>query len=290
MPSWSSTPPAPWSNDGDTTLTKVVLVVCDGLGDRPARLHMGFMEHLVEERRATRYTSLAARPTNSRPNYETLHTGVSPSVHGITSNFVTRRSTRPNTFSLVAAAGLTTAASAYSWMSELYISAPFDPHTDMDSTDPDADIHHGRFYFVDETPDAEVFARGATLASRYQPDYLLIHPMGIDNAGHLHGGASHQYAETVGAQDDMLATVVPAWIAAGYTVLVTADHGHKPAGGHGGTSSDEVDTPLYVVSAEGGAGDTGESVDHTQIAPTIWWLLGLTDIPDDVGPPISVGG
>jgi predicted AlkP superfamily pyrophosphatase or phosphodiesterase len=266
----------------------VVLVVCDGLGDHPARLHLGFMEHLVEERRATRFTSRAARPTNSRPNYETLHTGVSPAVHGITSNYVTRRSHRPNTFSLAASAGLVTAASAYSWISELYVSAPFDPHTEMEVTDPNGAIHYGRFYFLDETPDAEVFARAATLTARYRPDYLLVHPMSVDNAGHQHGGESHHYAEAVSSQDELLATVVPGWVADGYTVVVTADHGHKPTGGHGGTSPHEVETPLYIVDSVGGQGDTGETVDHTSVAPTIWALLGLGATPADAGAVIAL--
>jgi predicted AlkP superfamily pyrophosphatase or phosphodiesterase len=266
----------------------VVLVICDGLGDRPARLHLGYMEHLVEERRATRYTSRAARPTNSRPNYETLHTGVSPAVHGITSNYVTRRSHRPNTFSLAAGAGMVTAASAYSWVSELYVSAPFDPHTEMEVIDPEGAIHHGRFYFLDETPDAEVFARAATLTARYRPGYLLVHPMSVDNAGHEHGGESHEYAEAVGGQDELLATVVPGWTAAGYTVIVTSDHGHKPAGGHGGTSVDEVETPLYIVGPGGGRGDTQETVEHTSVAPTIWRVLGLTATPTDAGAAIAL--
>lgn len=261
----------------------VVLVMCDGLGDRPARLHMGFMEHLVEERQATRYTSVAARPTNSRPNYETLHTGVPPSVHGVTSNYISRRSHRPNTFSLAAEAGMTTAASAYSWISELYVEAPFDPHAHMEVIDPAGPIHHGRFYFLDETHDVEVFARAATLVAKYQPTYLLVHPMEVDHAGHEHGGQSHEYAEAVGVQDEMLATIVPGWIARGYTVLVTADHGHKPTGGHGGTSQDETLTPLYVASPQGGRGNTKQTVDHTQIAPTIWRLLGLDGTPSDAG-------
>ncbi|MDH4119647.1 MAG: alkaline phosphatase family protein [Acidimicrobiia bacterium] len=260
----------------------VILVLCDGLGDAPARSHMGFMEHLVEEGRATRFTSRAARPTNSRPNYETLHTGVSPAIHGVTSNLVVRRSERPNTFSLAAARGLSTAASAHSWMSELYVATPFDVHSHMEVISDTGPIHHGRFYIGDNTPDVDVFARAATLVSLYQPDYLLVHPMAVDNAGHEHGGASGEYAAAVSHQDELLATTIPAWTAHGYTVLVTGDHGHKPEGGHGGNSRDEVETPLYVASGTPGRGDTNVTVNHTQIAPAIWGRLGLIDTPQDV--------
>ncbi len=270
---------------------RVILVLCDGLGDAAARLHMGYLEHLVEERSATRMTSRAAIPTNSRPNYETLHTGVGPLVHGITSNLVVRTSHRPNTFSLSAAAGLRTAAVAYSWVSELYVRAPFDPATDMEISSPSGPIHEGRFYFSDDQPDEDVFARGATLVSRHLPDYLLIHPMGCDNAGHENGGRSAEYAKVIERQDAILATAIPMWRAAGYTVVVTSDHGHRDEGGHGGTGHEVVHTPLYVIAPDGeGAGDTGQTVSHVSLAPTIWSILGLADRPADAAPGIDLGG
>ncbi len=263
----------------------VVLVLSDGLGDTAARGHMGFLEHLVAERRATRFTSRAALPTTSRPNYETLHTGVVPAVHGVTSNLVVRSSARPNTFSLASRAGLVTAASAYSWVSELYVRSPFDPGTDMEVSDPSADLRYGRFYMTDAEPDEEVFARAATLTSHVRPDYLLVHPMGCDTAGHGEGGGSPAYARAVSLQDHILATLVPVWNGLGYTVIVTADHGHLPEGGHGGTHDEVVNTPLYVVPSTGvGGGDTGETVPSTRVAATVWRLLGIEGPPDAAAP------
>jgi hypothetical protein len=184
-----------------------------------------------------------------------------------------------NTFSLAAAAGLITAASAYSWFSELYIASPFNPLTDMETSDPNGPINHGRFYFSDHEPDREVIARAATLVHTYQPGYLLVHPMGVDHAGHSHGGRSSEYAAAVRQQDELLATVLPAWIGAGYTVVVTSDHGHLAEGGHGGTEDDVVSTPLYVMTPEGGRGDTGRTVPNTAVAPGIWARLGVGGDP-----------
>jgi predicted AlkP superfamily pyrophosphatase or phosphodiesterase len=269
---------------------RVILVLSDGLGDTAARRHMGFLEHWVQEGRATRMVSRAAIPTNSRPNYETLHTGVSPAVHGITSNLVNRASHRPNTFSLAAEAGMTTAAVAYSWFSELYVRSPFDPSTDMEVADPAGTIHQGRFYFLDEHPDEDVFARAATLVVRYQPDYLLVHPMGADIAGHASGGASAAYASAIEKQDAILATAIPLWTALGYSVIVTSDHGHRSEGGHGGTEAEVVNTPLYLVPVSGtGQGDLGVTVSHTRIAPTIWTALGLGTVPADADQPLDLG-
>jgi predicted AlkP superfamily pyrophosphatase or phosphodiesterase len=66
---------------------EVILVVSDALRVDAARQQMGYLQHLVEVGRATRYTVLAELPTMSRPLYETQHTGVPVSVYGITNDF-----------------------------------------------------------------------------------------------------------------------------------------------------------------------------------------------------------
>lgn len=92
---------------------KVVLVLLDGVGDDVARDRTGYLEHLVERGTANRFSSRAALPTISRPNYETIHTGLSPNVHGITSNHDVRQSTSPNIFHLRSEAGISTGAVPY---------------------------------------------------------------------------------------------------------------------------------------------------------------------------------
>jgi len=77
---------------------KVVMVVSDGLRNDVAEQSMGYLEHLVESKQASRYTVVAELPTVSRPLYETLHTGVTVSEHGVTHNRVVRRSRMPNLF------------------------------------------------------------------------------------------------------------------------------------------------------------------------------------------------
>jgi predicted AlkP superfamily pyrophosphatase or phosphodiesterase len=102
-------------------MNKVILVVCDALRDDTAAAQMGYLEHLVEAKQASRYTVRAELPTMSRPLYETLHTGLTSSQHGITHNREVRRSNQPNVFERAVQHGRTTAASAYCWFSELYI-------------------------------------------------------------------------------------------------------------------------------------------------------------------------
>jgi predicted AlkP superfamily pyrophosphatase or phosphodiesterase len=267
---------------------KVVLVILDGVGDDVARDRMGYMEHLAEEGVAGRFTSRAALPTVSRPNYETIHTGVRPHVHGIVSNLNTRVSTLPNIFSLSREAGLTTAAVAFHWVSELYHRAPFDPFVDLEYDDPDSDINHGRFYFKPGQPDRDVIWGGVALSKRFAPDYLLVHALGADHAGHTHGGHSVEYRAAVAGQDYDLAIAIPHWRDAGYTVLVTADHGHNSED-HGGTSEEERNVPLYAVPpTDREVAAAGDILEQTQIAPTICELLGLKKPDSMTADPIQL--
>ncbi|HDH02849.1 MAG TPA: alkaline phosphatase family protein, partial [Actinobacteria bacterium] len=249
---------------------KVVLVICDGLGDDFARERMGYLEHLVEERRATRYTSRAVLPTMSRPNYETLHTGVVPAVHGIVSNGVVRKSNLPNIFRLAKQGGLVTAAVAFFWVSELYHESPYDPVRHIEYDYPEAGITHGRFYVANDEPDSETLTRGVSLARRFDPSYLLVHPMGVDLAGHRHGRDSGEYNRAVTYMGDGLARAVPAWLDLGYSVLVTADHGHDAHKQHGGTTDDVRNVPLYAIRPDGsGLGIQDQQASQLQVAPTV---------------------
>ncbi len=259
---------------------RVVLVISDGLGDAVARSRMGYLEHLVESGLASRFVSRAALPTASRINYETIHTGLLPHAHGITSNHVVRRSSFPNLFTLASGAGLRTGAVALYFISELYHRSPYDPLVDAEYDDLASPIQHGRFYLQLDQPDGEVIWGAVALSKRFEPDYLLVHPLGVDHAGHEHSRDSADYRNAVRRQDDYLAVAIPHWRDAGYSVLVMGDHGHNADKDHGGTSDAERYVPLYAVPPTGdGRGDTGETVDHTQIAPTICELLGL-DAPD----------
>jgi predicted AlkP superfamily pyrophosphatase or phosphodiesterase len=255
---------------------KVILVVSDGLRDDTAACQMGYLEHLVEIRQATRYTVRAELPTMSRPLYETIHTGVPVSQHGVTSNREVRRSTMPNVFQAAVENGLTTAAVAYSWFSELYNSAPYDLIMDREVDDPALLIQHGRFYTQDDYPDVEIFATAGMLVRKFFPDYLLVHPMGMDYVGESFGANSSQYRNQAIYQDVMLANFLPPCLALGYAVLVTADHGMSDDKMHGGTTPDVRLVPLYVMlPGDEGLGDTQKTVSQLHIAPTLCRLLGV---------------
>jgi predicted AlkP superfamily pyrophosphatase or phosphodiesterase len=267
---------------------KVILVLSDALRDDVAAERMGYLGHLVEARLASRYTVIGELPSLSRPIYETVHTGLTVSQHGVVSNDVVRRSIVPNVFDLVRSWGRRTGAAAYYWFSELYNRAPYDPINDREVDDETLPIQHGRFYMEDAYPDRELFLTAGLLARRYMPDYLLIHPMGMDYIGETHGAESPEYRNHATRQDMMLSNLIPEWLSFGYVVLVTGDHGINRDHTHGGTTPDVRNVPLYVLRPGAwGHGDTKTTVSQLQIAPTICQLLEVP-LPETMkAPPVS---
>lgn len=167
---------------------KLIVVVLDGLRYDAARKYMGYLEHLVEQGSLSCYRVQSELPSLSRPLYEVLLTGTPVSKNGITANHIVRPSHEESVFHLVVAANLRTAAVAYHWVSELYNSAPFDPLADRHQHNVMKPIQHGSFYFEDHYPDSHVFADAVYLRSAYDPHFLYIHSMNIDDAGHHYGG------------------------------------------------------------------------------------------------------
>jgi len=255
---------------------KAILVLSDALRYDAAVNGMGFLMHLVEYKLASLYKVVGELPSMSRPMYETVHTGLPVTAHGIVSNFVVRRSNQPNLFQLAVQGGKTTAASAYCWFSELYNRAPYDPVDDREVDDPSLLIQHGRFYTPDEYPDMEVFAAAGMLVRKFAPDYLLVHPMGMDYKGETYGADSPEYRNQAIHQDTILANLIPEWLELGYNVLVSGDHGINADKDHGGSTSEMREVPLFLIRpGTPGEGNTGKTLSQLQIAPTLCKLLGL---------------
>jgi len=228
-------------------MRKVILIVLDGLRYDVARTCLGYMEGLVLAGRADVRKLTCELPAMSRPLYETLLTGRRPVDHGVVSNGVVRRSIGDNLFARVRAQEMVTAAAAYHWVSELYVSCPFDRHRDRILIDGAGDITHGLFYWDDHYPDSHLFADAEWLVHAKAADFLLLHPMNVDDAGHKHGGDSIGYRNAARLQGDLLARHLPGWVEAGYTVIVTADHGMGDDGNHAGPTPEETEVPFYTV-------------------------------------------
>ena len=251
-------------------MNKVILILSDALRYDVAKDNMGFLGHLVEYKLASLYKVIGELPSVSRPMYETVHTGLPSSEHGIIANSIVRRSTKPNIFQSVAGAGKVTAAAAYYWFSELYNRAPCNRIDDKETDDESLNIQHGRFYTEDEYPYVEIIATAAHLIRKFAPDYLLLHPMGMDYHGETYGSDSSEYRNHAIQQDKWLAPYLMEWMERGYTIMVTGDHGINKDGAHGGTTPEQREVPLFWIQPNvKGRGDTGETISQLQIAPTV---------------------
>jgi len=172
---------------------------------------------------------------------------------------------------------------AHSFWSEFFNRHPFDFVRDIEYDEPDSDtINHGRFHSITAankdnqmTPcDVDLFATLGNLCHRFGLNYGMLHTCTLDSFGHRHMPDSAQMALACHIMDEMLAPFIPKWRAAGYEVIVTADHGQDERSYHGGRSDLQQDSALYYFGpAKGPSEDT--LIDQLQLAPTILSRLGV---------------
>ncbi|WP_432372511.1 alkaline phosphatase family protein [Pantoea allii] len=254
---------------------KTILVILDGLSHHVAQHAMGYLHAECAHGKGHYYSLTCALPSLSRPLYECILTGVAPVESGIIHNDVNRMSHERSVFHYARDGGLTTAAAAYHWISELYNRTPFEPARDRHTDAPTLPVQFGHFYSDDGYPDSHLFEDAESLRLRYSPDFLLIHPMNIDHAGHQHGLSSAAYRNRARMADGYLSQWMPGWLAEGYQVMVTADHGMNDDRSHGGMLPEETTVPLFVFG-EGFSRKAGLAPQQTELCGTLCSLLGVT--------------
>lgn len=253
---------------------RLILVLVDGLAWPVAQSMMGYLQACREAGQATLYKLSCELPSLSRPLYECVLTGVPPVHSGIVNNGIQRLSNQQSIFHLARAAERTTAAAAYHWVSELYNRSPYLPVRDRFTADSTLPIQHGVFYHQDDYPDEHLFLDAEVLRQRHSPDFLLIHPMGVDDAGHREGLDGVAYRNAARVVDRLLADHVPAWLADGYQVIVTSDHGMNRDGKHGGLDPEEREVPLFVLG-DAFSHEPSLSVRQTDLCGACADLLGI---------------
>lgn len=262
-------------------MEKTIFILLDGCGFRSAGDNLGYAEHLIEQKLGAKYRVRGELPSLSRPMYETLLTGLPVHRHGITNNLAVRRSNCESVFGLCRKNGLKSAAAAYYWISELYVRAPFSPLSDRIQLDSESVISNGIYYFEDNYPDSHVFADAEFLRARCDPDFLMIHSMNIDDAGHHFTSESREYEIAVAKANTIISSCLPGWLELGYNVVITADHGMNGVGLHGGNTEAQRTVPLYLFAKGAAIGDFTEetAVSELCVAPLLCRLLGVPPSP-----------
>lgn len=266
---------------------KLLLIIIDGVPWRNWRSLFGNMEGWVQSGDAQRWKMRSALPSTSASCYASIHTGVSPQVHGVTGNDNVFRVSEPDIFSEVRKAGGVTGAVTHSYFSEFFNRSPFDNVRDIEYDEPEsATINHGRFHTMSgyhkhnymNPCDLDLYASLTNLCQRFGLDYGILHTCTLDSAGHMYGHENREMDHSCFIADEQIARFIPRWIADGYEVMVTADHGQSVRGHHGGHDDDMQDFALYYFGSGKGP-DSDVRLDQLQLAPTILKRLGVT-IPE----------
>lgn len=213
--------------------------------------------------------------TLSGPGWSTLATGVWPAKHGVRDNtFRGQRFARyPDVLTRIERARpelRTYAVSSWPQLTSTTGGGPlFSPAVDVRVATPSAEYDAGT------TRDAV-----ARLAAADGPDASFVQLDNIDHAGHASGGASRAYLEAVAGADAQVGQFLraiesrPDHAAENWLILVTADHGHTDAGGHGGPSAREKQTFVIAHGSGFAPGSTGTSR-MVDVAPTILTHFGI---------------
>lgn len=228
-------------------MKKLVFVLIDGLGASAVSC-MGWLAAMTESGRARNALMDCEMPPISRPLYHCIFTGQRPVDSGIVHNTVWNLppNAPPTIFARAVKAGLCTAAAAFWWVSEL-CNRPWIPARDRITDDTSLPIQHGIFYTNEAYPDDQVFLDAESLRWRFAPHVLLLHSSGVDNTGHEHGGHSAAYRNAARHTDMLLARYAPLWLEAGYTLIVTSDHGMSADALHNDTTPDVRRVPAWII-------------------------------------------
>lgn len=261
---------------------KLLLIILDGVPYRNWRRLFGNLEGWVASGEARVWRMRAVLPSTSASCYASIHTGVTPQVHGCTGNGNVFRLKEPDVFSEVRKAGGVTGAVAHSFWSQFFNRHPFDMVRDIEYDEPDsATINHGRFHTMtgygeinQMTPsDVDLFATLTSLSARFGLNYGMLHTCTLDSMGHRFYHDCEEMDHACHVMDEMLGPFIPRWRAMGYEVIVTADHGQDARGHHGGTGEDQQDFALYYFGEGQGPGKD-VLLSQLQLAPTVLSRLG----------------
>ena len=269
-------------------MRKLLLIILDGVPYRNWRRLFGNLEGWVAQGEARVWRMRSVLPSTSGSCYASIHTGTPPQVHGIWGNGLRRRLEVPDVFSEISKAGGKTGAVTHSFWSEFFNRYPFDLVRDIEYDEPEGPISHGRFHtmtgdtgYNQMTPsDVDLFATLTRLCLVKGIDYGILHTCTLDSLGHRFFHDCEEMDDACYRMDEMLASFLHQWRAAGYEVIVTADHGQDERGHHGGTGALQQEFAFYYF---GDSEMPGPDVvlDQLALAPSILTRMGVP-VPDSM--------
>ncbi|CAL9455541.1 alkaline phosphatase family protein [Streptomyces sp. enrichment culture] len=262
-----------------TSQNKVLVIGMDGV--RHDRIDAAHAPHLKAMMRDGTYgTSLLyANPmaaTSSGPGWSTISTGVWPDKHGVRDNTFTGRNYTAYPGLLARLARLRPELSTYAavdWKpldTQGTVTAGADAKLVLDG-DRDGYVAH----------DATIAAEAESVLRDQNPDVVFVYFGQSDIVGHHAGAASQAYLDVIAVQDAYVGRLLaaiearPSYAAERWTVLVTTDHGHLDAGGHGGSAVAERRTFVLATGPGIAAGARPVDTRLVDVVPTVLRQLGI---------------
>lgn len=246
---------------------QLVWIVFDGLRLDVSR-ELPFLNEL--RARGVDASATVPLPSLSRPSYTTMATGAPPAWSGVRNNSFSGPAPLDSVFDRAHEANRSVQARAnLAWWNDLF----------------------GRgfssFELVRSVPWA---ALGPDLleARASNAAIVLIHVVDLDRIGHS-SGVRDEYRRRARELDDELRRGLADLDPTRDVVLVTADHGHRDRGGHGGPEPEVVQVPVVLAGFGARRGVVSELESSAMLAPTLAVLLGL-EAPRDgrAGPALSL--
>lgn len=255
----------------DPLSRRVIIVIVDGLGLRHS-FGLPFLDSL--RRRGVDAAAEAHFPTFSRPNHVAVVTGVPPLATGVRTNHHDYPVLIDSLMDRARARGL---ASAFAANNSDGLPSLFTRPLAEGEVDPDD--YEGEYVTDFEQAHYTTWRGGFVKAARklleLRYPVVVLLPADVDDAGHLFGAESDEYAEAARKVDRELARALDSVDWTRDTVIVTADHGHTDLGGHGGYEPEVVEVPLIMAGAGVRPGAAIAPASITDVAPTAAALLGL---------------
>lgn len=241
---------------------RVVLVVVDGL-----RLDASQKMDVLNElrRQGADLVLRVGQPSLSYPSWTVIVSGAWQEISGVTTNWYEGAARVDNIFQVAGEAGKSAVVvGAPGWRKLFSPTDAFAAHEPEETAPPE---EWAKF-------DKETCRLALEALDRYDTGLVLVHFGGTDALAHNFGGVSAEYLSQVQAVDRYIEQLVSYMDWDRDTLIVTADHGHIDAGGHGGWEETVLNVPLVMVGKGIRRGAYAARV-QADIAPTVAALLGL---------------
>ncbi|XP_042528702.1 GPI ethanolamine phosphate transferase 2 isoform X1 [Dipodomys spectabilis] len=289
-------PPAPepaagtssnWTKLPPPLFSKAVIMLIDALRDdfvfgSKGVKYMPYTTYLMEKGASHSFVAKAEPPTVTMPRIKALMTGSLPGFVDVIRNLNSPALLEDNVIRQAKAAG----KRIIFYGDETWVKL-FPKHfMEYDGTT--------SFFVSDYTEvDNNVTRHLDRVLKRGDWDILILHYLGLDHIGHISGPNSPLIGHKLSEMDSILMKIHTSLLSKERETLspnllvLCGDHGMSETGSHGASSTEEVSTPLLLISSafERRPGEIRHTkhVQQTDLAATLATGLGLPIPKDSVG-------